>query len=306
MARKSFLFADFNPAVWRAAVLADPFAPGPAFVEQGLAAALDYPPPLAVAELAPDGVDREELKTVFHTLPVTAHDAFGTFSVRHDEVRSIRAYAEGTDDDPSPDDVTERSFVQPRDFHLYEFRNNPGQVYVTTQEAVVRRVYRRARETHGNQGMALNLRNTSLGDLEATLNNAEIIGYKLVDVLSSTPIATYDVLGDDISNNREVQDAKNRAGAMKALAIRLQHGGEIIAVWVYQNSAVTFLNYPRGQSGTWVVEPIESDNRQLLGVGISHGTLEQGKPNSHGLTRPKHPGSEQRRLWSRQSLPTFP
>ena len=250
MARKTFFFADFNPAVWRAGVPVDPAVTVSPFVVEAVSDDLDVsPPPLAIAESAPDGVGREELKTVFHTLPTADHDAFETFSVRHDEARNIRAYSEGTVDDPSPDDVTDRSFVQPRDFHLYEFRNNPGHVYVTTQEPVVRRMYRRARETHGGQGMALRLRNINLGDLEAALNNAEIIGYKLVNILSNTPIATYDVLGEDIRHNQEIQGAKTRAGGIKALAIRLQHGNEIIAVWVYQNNVVTFLNYPGDNPG---------------------------------------------------------
>ena len=46
-----------------------------------------------------------------------------------------------------------------------------------------------------------------------------------------------------------MQDAKNRAGLMKGLAISLQEGDEIIAVWVYQNGAVTFLNYPGDNPG---------------------------------------------------------
>jgi hypothetical protein len=129
----------------------------------------DVPPPPTVAELAPDGADRTELKTVFLRLAANAHDDFGTFAVRHDEIRHVRAYAEGTEDNPNPDDVVERSFVQPRDFHLYELQNNPGQVYVTTQEAVVRRIYRRARETHGANGLALNLRNTSLNQSQGEM-----------------------------------------------------------------------------------------------------------------------------------------
>ena len=36
---------------------------------------------------------------------------------------------------------------------------------------------------------------------------------------------------------------------MKAVAIRLQHGSEFISLWVYQNNAVTFLNYPGDASG---------------------------------------------------------
>lgn len=256
MARKSFFFANFNPPVWRERIQTDSVVIADLVSDQTLPDSSDVPPPLTVAESAPDGVDRAELKTVFHTVPTTAHDAFTTFSVRHDEVRNIRAYAAGTDDDPSPDDVTERSLVQPKDFHLYEFRDDPRQVFVTTPEAVVRRMFRRARATHSQQGMALNLRNTNLGDLETALSSAEIIGYKLVDVLSNTPIANYDVLGEDISNNNEIQNAKSRAGDIKALAIRLQHQNEIIAVWIYQNGAVTFLDYPGDNTGLGLLDQL--------------------------------------------------
>lgn len=167
MARKSFFFADFNPAVWHMNVPAALGVEASGLVHVIQEAVADVPLPPTVAELAPEGADRSELKTVFLGLAVNAHDDFGTFAVRHDEIRHVRAYAEGTDDNPDPDDVVERSFVQPRDFHLYELQNNPGQVYVTTQGAVVRRIYRRARETHGANGLALNLRNTNLGNLEA-------------------------------------------------------------------------------------------------------------------------------------------
>jgi hypothetical protein len=164
LARKSFFFADFNPAVWHMRVPADLGVDAPGLVRVAQDVVPDVPPPPTVAELAPDGADRTELKTVFLGLAANAHDDFGTFAVRH-----VRAYAEGTDDNPNPDDIVERSFVQPRDFHLYELQNNPGQVYVTTQEAVVRRIYRRARETHGANGLALNLRNTSLNQSQGEM-----------------------------------------------------------------------------------------------------------------------------------------
>jgi hypothetical protein len=70
-----------------------------------------------------------------------------------------------------------------------------------------------------------------------------------VDVLSNTPITTYDVLGEDIRNNQEVQGAKTRAGEIKALAVRLQHGNQFIGIWIYQNGTVTFLDYPGDYSG---------------------------------------------------------
>ena len=197
----------------------------------------------------------------------------------------------GQDDDPNPDDVMDRSFVQPRDFHLYEFRNNPGQVYVTTPEAVVRRVFRRARETHRGQGIALNLRVINLGDLEDALNNAEIIGYKLVDVLSNTPIATYDVLGDDIRNNpgdtgRQEQGWRDESCSNPVTAGQRNH----ISVGLSEQRG-DLSQLPRGQLRTWVAGPFKPYNRQLFRVGTSHGALEQVKLDSHTLIPPTHPGS---------------
>ena len=272
MARKTFLFADFSPPVWRAVPIG-PVMSEPAAISVrvtplnalGADDVLDVSPPLTVGELAPDGVDREELRTTFHALSTTAHDAFGSFSVRHDEVRKIRAYADTEGDDRNfsdgSDDVVERSLVQPKDFQLHELLDSPGQAFITTQEAVVRRIFRRARETYstlGIGGIALNLRNTNLEDLEAALHDGEIIGYKLVDVMSNTPITTYDVLGEDISNNKEIQDARSRAGEMKGLAVRLQQGSQIIAVWVYQGGAVTFLAYPGDGPGLGLLNALNS------------------------------------------------
>lgn len=36
---------------------------------------------------------------------------------------------------------------------------------------------------------------------------------------------------------------------MKALAVRLQHGDQIIGIWIYQNGTITFLDYPGDHSG---------------------------------------------------------
>ena len=215
--------------------------------------ALDSSPPVKVGESSPEGVSRKELQTTFHKLSATAHDAFTSFYVRHDEVKTVRAYAStgevDMDDSANVNDdgneVVERRFVQPKDFQLHELQDSPGQAFITIQEAVVRRMFRRARQTYDDTfSVALSLRKTNLQELEAALRDREIIGYKLIDVLSNTPIANYDVLGEDIRNNDEIQGARNRAGEIRALAVHLQQGSQIIAVWVYQNGAVTFLAYP--------------------------------------------------------------
>lgn len=231
MARRTFTFAEFTPAVWRT----------------GTEGSTDT---TVVAEPAPDGVEREELQTVFNVLPVAIHDRFNGFTIRHDEVKGVTAYAPGTDDDPSPGDVREFRVVQPRWAFLYELVDDPGQIYVTAPDAVLRRILRRARATNAGLGIALRVRSTDLDAIESTLGSAtsvtltEVIGYKLLNVSSKTPITTLDVVGEDIINNDEIQDAKSRAGRVRALAVRIQFRQSIIELWITEKGGVSYLNYP--------------------------------------------------------------
>ena len=231
LARRTFTFAEFTPAVWRT---------GP----EGSTGTT------VVAEPAPDGVEREELQTAFDALPITVHDGFHAFNVRHDEVKSVTAYAPWTAEDPSPNEVREYRVVQPRHAFLYEFVAAPGQIYVTTTDAVIRRIVRRARATSPGQGTVLRVRSTDLDAIELTLRSApsvtltDVIGYKLLNVSSDTPITNLDVMGEDISNNAEIQNAKNRAGKVRALAVRIQFRQGIIELWITEKGGVSYLNYP--------------------------------------------------------------
>ena len=231
LARRTFTFAEFTPTVWRT----------------GPEGSTDT---TVVAEPAPDGVERAELQTAFNALPITVHDGFHAFNVKHDEVRAVTAYTSGTDEDPSPDEVREYRVVQPRYAFLYEFVAAPGQIYVTTTDAVIRRILRRARATNTGQGVALRVRNTDLSAIESALGSAtsvtltDVIGYKLLNVSSDTHIATLDVLGENISNNDEIQNAKSRAGKVRALAVRIQFRQGIIELWITEKGGVSYLHYP--------------------------------------------------------------
>ncbi len=162
----------------------------------------------------------------------------------------MTAYAPGTDDDPSPEEVRELRVVQPRAAFLYAFVNNPSQIYVTAPEAVIKRIARRAKATNADLAMSLRVRTTDLETIESTLRSAtsvtltEVIGYKLFNVSSDTPISTLDVVGEDIIHNDEIQDAKNRAGRVRALAVRIQFRQSIIELRITEKGGVSYLKYP--------------------------------------------------------------
>ena len=248
MPRRSFVFAAFTPAVWRDQTT------GVAAPDDTIPSGLDptdvpgNPSGVTISQLAPQDVEREELSTIF-TEAVTGHAAFRSYSVRHDFIKSLMEYVAGTDGNPSPNETMELRIAQPLDFYLHEFGNASGQAYVGASEAVVRQVFRRAVETHG-PGVELHIRNVNLENLEVALGNtnalrvAEIIGYKLLRVRSDTPLKKFDVLGQDISNNREVQDAKSRADSVKAFAVRLLYANSAIEVWISESGGVSFLHYP--------------------------------------------------------------
>ena len=285
MSKKTFLYADLTPAVWRTPATAfDSVVPddSPSLrvadlddldnLEGTLPKITNQVPStsIAVVELAPEGVGRDELRTTFSSLP-SAHDEFDVYTVAHDTVQRLIAYEDGNDSDPSPDAVREISVVRPRDYLLYEFRGT-GRIYVTTSAAVVRQICRRTIATHIGQSIGLTLRETDIKRLEGELSNdREIAGYKLANVQSTTNLHVVDVEGDNIRNNAEIQSARARASHMRAVKVRLQPLGHdtLIEVWVWSNGRVSFVNYPGDTMGLAVLHTLNpiiercSDTRSI-------------------------------------------
>lgn len=231
MAKKTFTYAAFTPSLWDGA---------------------GAPSPLSAEVDAPPETGRTVLRTRF--VPnVQQHDEFRPFTVVHDVVRHYNAYAsdgqnkpDGTLDAPSDSDqVQEHTYVQPREFLLYEFAAMQGRFYATN-EIMLKDALRRYRESESRYDIQYHRRLIRTRAIEADLRSAEytVSGYALVRVLSATPIETLDVEGDDIGDNPEVQAVKNRAERIKAITLTLQREDEVVRVQITDRGTVVFPRYP--------------------------------------------------------------
>ena len=230
MSRKLLSFARFSPGLW-------PSQSPPVDFDDVVRSSTA----LQVAQPAPEGSPREQLKTTVTYNADSSHDAFHSLTATHDEARRIQAYS----DNPNEDVIEERIIVRPRTFQIREFRDSPGQLYIAAPYTTIRQMFRRFRETNSGAPNVFQQRIVQILALEVKLRRmGTIMGYKMLDVILSTPIRSYDVLGDDISANQEVQDAKQRAREVWAITFGLQQGNAILRVQVASNGSVTFLEYP--------------------------------------------------------------
>ena len=133
MTRKTFYFAEFDPAI---------------------SENVSTKAPLVVFEPAPEGHQREYLKTRIHRTQ-SPHDEFHKFSLTHDISNKVRAYTdEGVfrnSDDPSDtlatEVVQEQYFVTPKDYQAFELSDHEGRLYTSMPENYLRQMYRRYRES---------------------------------------------------------------------------------------------------------------------------------------------------------------
>ena len=131
-------------------------------------------------------------------------------------------------------------------------------MYVTASDAALKQMFRRYRETTGQYGTAFRRRIVRIGDLEERLNEMEMVGYTLGNVRSTTPISSYDVLGQQMDQNVEVQDARNRAGRIWAITYELQRGDVILRVRVSEGGTVMFFDYPGDETALEVIDRLET------------------------------------------------
>ena len=240
MAKKAFQFVAFEPMLWD----------NPNLVNQGETV-------LDVYGTAPKGSPRTQLKTKVYSRSGASHDAFSAFVGIHDTVRKIQAYSDSDDSGTDDDRVQERIYVGPSEFHMYELSRNPGWLYATASENVMKQMLRRYRETSQNYGTVFRRRIVQVENLEKSLTEMEIVGYTLANVRSTTPISSLDVLGLQMEHNSEVQSAKGRAGTIRAITFDLQSGSQTIRARVAQNGSVTFTNYPGDHTALTVLDKLE-------------------------------------------------
>ena len=85
----------------------------------------------------------------------------------------------------------------------------------------MRQVLRRYRDTHGDD-VDLNRRVVDLDCLEKKLSPDSIGGYLLTDILMGSPVQRVDIVGQQLGEKDEVQNVKDRADKLRALAFSWQ------------------------------------------------------------------------------------
>lgn len=256
MAKKTLSFAVFTPGLWDEAqgTLASTFTYGQTSVIVPVSKVV-----LDLSEDAPAETKRQQLRTRITSLS-TPHDAFKSFHASHDIVQHVNAYAEtDTSQSDDPDTLQDRPFVVPRQFQLYELQDTPNQFYFAAPETLMRSVFRRFKDLHGQSLHKHQHRIVDIRSLEAKLtDDFSINGYKLRNVQSTPTISAVDVVGMNLSENTEVQDVKNRAELMRAITFIMQsENREAIRVQVAQNGAVTFLDYPGDANALGILNQLE-------------------------------------------------
>ena len=227
---------------------------------------------LDVERPAPEGVGRSQLRSRISRQQLQPNDAFGAFTVTHDDVGHYDAY-----DEPDADDVVRHYYVYPKDYFAYERNASPGEVYVKAPILVVKELFRRYRTTMTPANAAFRQRVVDLRGLEATLEvqmHAESGAYTLGNVESDTAITRLVVRGQQIAANNEVQDLKRRAESINVLEFGLQHGEVVLQMSVDERGAVKFARTPGDAPALDVLDRLEPyilKHSELVAVAVGQG-----------------------------------
>ena len=245
MAVKAFNFMRFQPSLWTEQQVAQTSSAGT--------------PVLNVSEDAPSNSDRTQLKTT--VTPLTSpNSSFNAYTAKHDTVAWVRgAY---TPTDPDSEDTEDQCFVRPRNFPIFEFRNNPGQIYTSMPLSEIKRMLHRYQQGSALFNPTLTQRTINLRLLESALQTnpalaVVINGYELNNVLLSTPVTRLDVDAERTRDNIEIQNAKTRAERMRFLKFYVQSNGQMVSLRVGENGSVKFPHYPDEATALKVFETLE-------------------------------------------------
>ena len=250
MVAKTLNFVRFEPSLWDGLV-----DPSPLLINV-----------LDVAETAPEGAGRNQLRTKVNLHPSSPNDAFDALTATHDTVVQIKgAYVPSDDDDDDTDELQDRFLVRPKDFNIFEFKGKSGQIYANMPLTHIKKMSHRHKQTakeDGQSGSTLNLRLVSLPNLETALKHATtiavtVVGYGLDRVLLSTPVTRLDVLAEEIETNTEMQDAKGKAENMRTLMMDVAVEDELVRVRIGENGAAYFRSYPGDGLALTVLEILE-------------------------------------------------
>lgn len=227
MPARRFTFARFEPHLWQ--VKAGP-------VDNPMPIVLDIEVP------APDGAQRDTLRTKIVRRAESPNPAFRSFVVSQDEYASFLDYK-----DANTDETIERTRTYPATFQIHELHNFPGAMYANVGVSALKEVLRRYRESTGKAAVVLHQRIVRLEELERLLKaegEVSIQGYVLLNVRSTPPIDRLAADGANVDTNAEVVDAKRRAEGIHRISFDLVRDTQVLGVRVGVQGDVRFMNYP--------------------------------------------------------------
>ena len=236
---------------------------------------LDDPALAATVDIgrpAPDVTGRPELRSRISRQQLQSSDAFGAFTVKHDDVDYYDSY-----DELDTDEVVRHYYVFPKDYFAYERNASLGEVYVKAPILVLKEVFRRYRSTFNPPNAVFRQRVVDLRALEATLQmqeQTETGAYTFGNVQSDSPIARLAVRGPNMASNNEVQDLKDRAESVKLLEFGLQHGDTVLRVSIDEKGSVKFARTPGDAPALDVLhrlEPYIQQHAELIAVTVGQG-----------------------------------
>ena len=221
-------------------------------------------PVMDVRRDTPEGIERPFLRTRAYTQEVALHDAFRGYNLVHDTLGRYSAY-EDVENPEDNEETQQHYYVGSKRFPAYELRNNAGSLYANASLADLKEVFRRYRNTTGNNGALLRGRIVDVRALRADLReraNAESVGLVFHNVESDTAIVRLAVDGQDMDDNHEVQGVDVRSERILVLKFDIQHGGEMLRMAVDESGTVKFTRYPGDQPGLEMLHQLEQYIRE--------------------------------------------
>ena len=216
----------------------------------------------------PNENNRDALYTKFYNVADSPHDAFNVHNVVHDQFRRFVAY---DPDDPDSDEEVEITAVFPSRFTVYGPENDPGSFYATTGHDTLKEVFRRYRDSTGDEAATVQIREIDLPCLEDSLQGAEVVGYSLRNVSGQTPYRVLQAEGPQISRNNEARDLVSRADRMRSITYELSRGSMFITLRIQNDGVVTFRNYPGDSIALGIInelDPLIEDCSDTISVRV--------------------------------------
>ena len=231
---------------------------------------LDYNPTLFERPASPDHEDavldfatpapanqsnRPTLHSRFYPVADSPNDEFLAYNVVHDMYRRYTAYDPA---DPSSSSEIEITSVYPSRFAVYELKGLPGAFYATTSINSMKEIFRRYRNSTRNESSVLKVRILDVQCLEVAIKDAEVVGYKLLDVSGVTPYLRLQAEGPQIAQNPEAQDLVRRAGHMQGISIRLQSKTLIVELEIRDDGSIRFSDSPGDSTALDAIYKLET------------------------------------------------